>query len=86
MHGQYPQLLRYKDGNNVSGVKISVKQKSHEFKFGANLFMLDEFENEEKNELYKPTICKVLPITQAEEAHDILYNGQNVGKVVLKVK
>lgn len=34
----------------------------------------------------KPTICKVLPITQAEEAHDILYNGQNVGKVVLKVK
>ena len=48
--------------------------------------MLDEFENEEKNELYKPTICKVLPITQAEEAHDILYNGQNVGKVVLKVK
>ena len=39
--------------NPVSGVKISVKQKSHEFKYGANLFMLDEFENEEKNELYK---------------------------------
>lgn len=40
-------------GNPVSGAKISVKQKSHEFKYGANLFMLDEFENEEKNELYK---------------------------------
>ena len=34
----------------------------------------------------KPTIYKVLPITEAEAAHDILYNGQNVGKVVLKVK
>ena len=41
------------DGNVVPGAKISVKQKSHEFKYGANLFMLDEFENTEKNELYK---------------------------------
>ena len=34
----------------------------------------------------KPTIYKVLPITQAEEAHSILYRGENVGKVVLTVK
>lgn len=34
----------------------------------------------------KPTIYKVLPITEAEAAHDILYNGENVGKVVLAVK
>jgi len=34
----------------------------------------------------KPTICEVLPITEAEAAHDILYKGKNVGKVVLKVK
>lgn len=34
----------------------------------------------------KPTIYKVLPITDAEEAHDILYRGENVGKVVLTVK
>jgi len=33
----------------------------------------------------KPTIYKVLPITEAAEAHDILYRGENVGKVVLKV-
>ena len=33
----------------------------------------------------KPTIHKVLPITEAEAAHDILYKGQNVGKVVLTV-
>ena len=34
----------------------------------------------------KPTIHKILPITSAEEAHDILYKGQNIGKVVLEVK
>ena len=31
----------------------------------------------------KPTIYQVLPITEAEAAQDILYKGQNVGKVVL---
>ena len=36
--------------------------------------------------LVKPTIYKVLPITEAEKAHDILYKGENVGKVVLTVK
>lgn len=35
--------------------------------------------------LVKPTIYKVLPITEAEAAHDILYRGENIGKVVLKV-
>lgn len=34
----------------------------------------------------KPTIHAVLPITEAEAAHDILYKGKNVGKVVLTVK
>lgn len=35
--------------------------------------------------LVKPTIYKILPIEQAEEAQDILYRGENVGKVVLKI-
>jgi len=34
----------------------------------------------------KPTIHKVLPITEAEAAHDILYKGENIGKVVLMVE
>ena len=33
----------------------------------------------------RPTIYKVLPITEAEEAHNILARGENAGKVVLKV-
>ena len=35
--------------------------------------------------LVKPTIHAVLPIQEAEAAHDIRYNGKNVGKVVLTV-
>ena len=34
----------------------------------------------------KPTIHAILPITEAEAAHDILYKGKNIGKVVLKVE
>ena len=33
----------------------------------------------------KPSVYKVLPIENAAEAHKILENGENVGKVVLKV-
>ena len=35
--------------------------------------------------LVKPTIYEVLPIECAEQAHDLLYAGKNVGKVVLTV-
>ena len=35
--------------------------------------------------LVKPTIFATLPIQEAEAAHDILYQGKNVGKVVLTV-
>ena len=35
--------------------------------------------------LVKPTVYAVLPIEEAEAAHDILYQGKNVGKVVLTV-
>ena len=34
----------------------------------------------------QPTIYKGLPMEQAEEAHSILQRGENVGKVVLKVR
>ena len=42
-----------KDGKPVEGAKVKAVHKKHEFKFGANLFMLDELETEEKNEKYK---------------------------------
>ena len=45
--------VKDKNGNVIPNAKIKLTQKSHEFRFGANLFMLDELESEEKNELYK---------------------------------
>lgn len=34
----------------------------------------------------KPTIYQVFSITEAEAAHDVLYKGENVGKVVMTVE
>jgi len=42
-----------KDGNPLKNVQVSIKQKTHDFRFGCNLFMLDELETGEKNEIYK---------------------------------
>ena len=36
--------------------------------------------------LVRPTIFRVLPITKAEEAHDLLYRSESAGKVVLTVE
>lgn len=40
-------------GLPVGGAVIEAKQKTHAFRFGANLFMLDELETPEKNRTYR---------------------------------
>lgn len=47
--------LRFTDqaGNPIPGVRAEVKQVKHDFKFGANCFMLDEIADPIKNETYK---------------------------------
>lgn len=45
--------VRTADDRTLSGAKVKINQTSHAFRFGANLFMLDELETHEKNELYK---------------------------------
>ncbi len=47
-----------KDGNPVKNAKVVIKQKSHAFHYGANIFMLDEFETEEKNKIYRDEFSK----------------------------
>ena len=42
-----------KAGNPIVGKKVLVRQTSHEFKYGANIFMLDEFTDEKLNEAYR---------------------------------
>ena len=52
-------ILKDKNGNLLKNVKIKINQKSHEFRFGANLFMLDELETAEKNEKYKKCFAEL---------------------------
>lgn len=41
-----------------NGAKVSYKLKNHAFKFGANLFMLDQFDDEKLNEKYREIFPK----------------------------
>lgn len=50
--------LKDKNGNPLAGQKIGINQKRHEFLHGANLFMLDELETKEKNDIYKDLFRK----------------------------
>ena len=50
------------NGNVINDARVEIKQISHEFKYGANIFMLDEFECEEKNKIYREhfkEICNI---------------------------
>ena len=69
----YPNIEKYrkgdikitvkdKNGKKLNGVKVKISQISHEFKFGANLFMLDEMETAEKNSIYKDSFKKIFNI------------------------
>ncbi|MBR4663252.1 MAG: endo-1,4-beta-xylanase [Lentisphaeria bacterium] len=40
-------------GEAVKNAEIRVTQTTHDFKYGANLFMLEEFQKQEQNEKYK---------------------------------
>lgn len=48
------------EGRPLSGAEITYRQRSHAFGFGANLFMLDEFEEPEKNRAYRALFPSVL--------------------------
>jgi len=47
------------DGKLPENITVEAKQINHEFKFGGNIFMLDEFENEEKKEIYRKKFSEV---------------------------
>lgn len=71
---------------NVRVIGSTLRSRTPEFKAELLAELVEKvFPKIETGEVM-PTIYKVLPITEAEAAQDILYKGQNVGKVVLKVK
>ena len=46
-------ILKDAEGNPITDAHVRVVQKNHSFRYGANIFMLDELETPEKNEAYK---------------------------------
>lgn len=47
-------LIKFEaEGVLPENIVVEAEQISHEFRFGANIFMLDEFENDEKNKKYR---------------------------------
>lgn len=51
--------INIKGENLPENITVEVEQKNHEFKFGANIFMLDEFECEEKNRIYREKFAEL---------------------------
>jgi len=70
---------------NIRIVGSTLRSRTPEMKANILANLVNEVWEKVANGEIKPTVYKVLPITKAEEAHDILYRGENVGKVVLKV-
>ena len=54
--------INIKGENLPENITVEVEQKNHEFKFGANIFMLDEFECEEKNRIYREKFAELFDL------------------------
>ena len=53
----HPRVNGRTDG--LAGAKMTVRQKNHEFRHGANIFLLDELETGEKNAAYRKRFAEV---------------------------
>ena len=47
--------LTDQNGTPLSGKRVRIQQKTHDFKYGANIFLLDEFKTEEENQIFRDT-------------------------------
>ena len=68
---------------NVRIIGSTLRSRTPEMKAKILSLLVENVWDKVANGLVRPTIYKVLPITEAEAAHDILYRGENIGKVVL---
>ncbi len=71
---------------NIRIVGSTLRSRTPQMKAEILSKLVSEVWGKVANGEIKPTVHEVLPITEAEAAHDILYRGENVGKVVLKVQ
>lgn len=71
---------------NVRIIGSTLRSRTPEMKAKILSLLVENVWSKIESGEVKPTIYKVLPITEAEAAHGILRRGENVGKVVLKVR
>ena len=71
---------------NIRIVGSTLRSRTPEMKAEILQSLVREVYPKIEEGLVKPTIHAVLPIEEAEAAQDILYKGENVGKVVLTVE
>ena len=73
----------------IRGIRLigsTLRSRAPEFKAKILAELVDKVWSKVTDGSIRPTIYKVLPITEAEAAHDILERGGHNGKVVLTVK
>lgn len=71
---------------NIRIIGSTLRSRTPEMKAQILANLVNEVWSKVSSGEVKPTIHAVLPIQQAEDAHAMLYSGENVGKVVLKVQ
>ncbi len=70
---------------NVRIIGSTLRSRPQETKAEILRLLVAEIWPKVKRGEIRPTVFRVLPITQAEEAHGLLRDGKNIGKVVLQV-
>ena len=50
--------VKDENGKPLSGAAVKVTLKNHQFKYGSHIFMLDQFESKEENELFRKLFSK----------------------------
>jgi NADPH2:quinone reductase len=71
---------------NIRIIGSTLRSRTPEFKAQLLASIVREVYPKIEEGLVKPTIYKVLPITEAEAAQQLLAQGESVGKVVLEVR
>ena len=71
---------------NIRLIGSTLRSKSVEVKSQILKNLVDEVWEKVEEGKIRATIYEILPITEAEKAHDLLESGKSAGKVVLKVE
>ena len=80
------------EGNPVRGARLKIRQKTHEFRFGANLFKLGCFASDEENALYEERFSNLfnmatLPFYWSDfDTYPIFENIDNIPEIRLPVR